>query len=297
VQHFPLIARLRTLQRNDLNDLARTLENIITSEASMPALRAGIASTDRATRRECIRLAVARHKISLCLNALASPDATVRLCAARFVLAALPEDEACAVASELANDPFAAVRRAALQVTVERCPHERRPRVCSALLDRNISVRALAASCARTMFDIQAAEFYRAHIPGSSNSHTAASLVGLGECGGTEDVALLRHYHNHHSLRIRRSALQAIAALDAQGNADLFSVAVASPRAGLSRKAREILMKHPTLVDRALLEEALRSSEHLHVRNNARKVLEMTQNGSSAACSERYDETKRSSNC
>ena len=271
MRSLPLVGRLRALGRAEHHGLAQALENTVASAAAGSALRAGIDSTDHATRRECAKLAVAFRKVSICLYALTSTDNMVRIHCARFLLATLPVDEACSLASDLAFDTCAAVRREALLCVVEQCPHDREAQLRKALLDSNPSVRGLAAYNVRTTLDV--ATIYRTHMTGVSDRQVAASIVGLGEYGSADDVPLLRSILGTTSLCIRRSVLHAIAILDAQGNADLFSTALVSASPGVSRKACEILLKAPSLADDSALETAMLTSGHGHVRKNAFKVL------------------------
>jgi HEAT repeat protein len=276
MRSLPLVVRLRALGRGDHQELAQALENTVASEPAASALRAGIDSADHATRRECAKLAVAFRKVSICLYALNSTDNMVRIHCARFLLAALPVDEVCSLASDLAFDTCAVVRREALLCVVKQCPRDREARLRKALLDSNASVRGLAVYKVRATLDLDVASIYRTHLTGVSDRQVAASIVGLGECGTVDDVPLLRSILGTASLRIRRSVLHAIAILDAQGNADLFSMALVSASPGVSRKACEILLKNSSLADDAALETAMLASSHGHVRKNAFKVLART---------------------
>ena len=277
VRNLPLILRLREVGRRDHELLVQALEDIVVSQAAFGELRAAFVGSDRHLRRAAIDVAVARRKVSLCLNALASADAMVRLRSARFLFAERPPIEGCSLADELAADGFSALRREALRYAVEHCPDSLRQRLTAAMCDRSLAVRHAGNYHARSKLGLDSATFYRQALrpesrPGPLYDITA-SIAGLGENGDAGDASMLRSFVEHVLPRVQRAALQAIAALDFDSNEDVFFTALASSQPGVSRKARELLLKVPLRGEQPAIERSMLDSAYAHVRSNALRVL------------------------
>jgi HEAT repeat protein len=276
VRNLPLIARLRKAGRRDHAPLVQALEDIVAGEAAFRDLIAAIGGSDRHLRRAGISVAIARGKVSVCLNSLASADAMVRLRSAILLFEKLPLIDGCPLADELAGDGFSAVRREALRYAIERCSHRLHERITGAMCDRSVSVRHVGIFYARNKLDLDAAVFYRAALESGSHQDIAPCIAGLGDTGTIEDVSMLRPLVGHRLPRVQRAALQAIAALGFDGNEDVFFTALASPQPGVSRKARELLVKVPLRGECPAIERAMLDSAYAHVRNNALSVLAST---------------------
>jgi HEAT repeat protein len=277
VRNLPLILRLREVGRCDHEPLVQALEEVVVGAAASGELRAAFADSDRHLRRAAIDVAVARHKVSLCLNALDSADAMVRLRSARFLFDERLPIEGCSLVDELAADGFSAVRREALRYAAEHCPQNLRERVTVAMCDRSPAVRRAGIHYARSKLGLDAVAFYRQALRSGRVDERrydmTACIGGLGENGDVADVPMLREFVEHPLPRVRRAALQAIAALDFDSNEELFITALASPQPGVSRKARELLVKEPLRGEHPELERAMLDSAFAHVRNNALWVL------------------------
>lgn len=293
VRNLPLILRLQQVGRRDHAPLVQALEDVVVGEAASGELRAAIAGSDRHLRRAAVNVAIARRKVSLCLNALASADAMVRLRCARFLYEECPRVEACSLATELAADGFSAVRREALRYEIEHCADGLHERLSAAMCDRSLAVRRAGIYYARSKLGLDAAAFYRGALQpgllsagqsmGQSEGQSVrqpgwqyditASIAGLGENGDVGDAPMLRPFVEHALPRVKRVALQAIAKLDFDSNEDAFLAALASAQPGVSRKARELLVKAPLRGERPAIERVMLDSAYAHVRNNALRVL------------------------
>jgi hypothetical protein len=231
----------------------------------------GLASDDGRVRRACYRL-LAQHDGGLreaVDAALASPDAVLRLYAARDVHR-LDDEAVRALLPRLFADRSGAVRVEAAQLAV-RLGTEGEPMLRRALLDSYGLARAVAASAlAQVGVDVEAV--YRDALSGD-RTHAVAALEWFAARRNAEDAALVAGFRSDARPRVREAAVEAYVRLArAQAPAVLARMlADASPR--VSRAARREAERRRIPIETAALEAPFASDGPAHVRANALRLL------------------------
>ncbi|MDQ3480115.1 MAG: HEAT repeat domain-containing protein, partial [Actinomycetota bacterium] len=109
VRCLPLVDRLQNQSREDHKRVCEAILRLLRSADARPALRSGIASPDRRTRRLAFRLLVetpADDQLMVLQDASVSHDTVVRLWAARVLRQRLEGQALCDVLERLAKDRF-----------------------------------------------------------------------------------------------------------------------------------------------------------------------------------------------
>lgn len=270
---LPLLDRLRLGQRAAHGEIIAALESLLESGTCDEELSAGIRSTDRLTRRACMRAALSSDRNPLHAVGLASSDEVVRLMVSRALLARADAAEVCALANQLANDAYAPLRYLALKTLVHHAPPYLRSRLEGGCFDRSAQVRELARFYLKRDGGVDLVAFYRQELPALAGQALLAGLEGLGECGTPAEIAIIQPYLNHESTRVRIAALRALASLDYDAHRTLICECIESPLSSISKAAARLCRGRSIWGMQSSLEGLSRHAEQLHVRHNASRVL------------------------
>jgi HEAT repeat protein len=150
--------------------------------------------------------------------ALKDPDAVIRARALRSIATDMDfEGRAAIVERFLRDDRVPAVRKLALAVLSEHMPERLGALFPQVLFDRAASVRGLARFVASTQQPaLVPRTVYIEALVGALPGQLAAAIEGVAETGSRADADFVAPFLSGNSPRIRRSALRALATLDAE---------------------------------------------------------------------------------
>lgn len=283
VDAMPLLLRLSAWKRDKHDSFVRSVLRLLRTDECRAAREHGLASRDALVRREIFALSLgvdpngARDVLS---RAMADPDGSNRLWAAEK----LRSHRTFAGWSDLLrlarHDRFVPVRRDALITYAKHDQPAAEAVFQEALLDPHPAVRRLARRSMDRLggpsFDARA--FYQASLaaPTDDTQRLRGAILGLGEAGTPEDVALLLPLLEHPLTRVRRSVVRAIGALDVEGQVGTLATALRSDRLGVSNEAARVLARwaQSPLVPEVLSETAADEGAPLHSRRNAQRALD-----------------------
>lgn len=272
---LPLVWALARQKRVDHRDIAARVYAFLRSPECAAAVRAGCGAADRDVRRACleIELTAARRKPTEVLDeALSDRGPAVRLWAAREVARAFPAGWAQPLALRALRDRGVQIRRVALAALAASLPEEQAKSLFeAALLDANTTARwqARAFILQRGPFDL--ADFYRRALSAATQpAAVRGALLGLGESGKPDDVALLGPFFSADRLGVRCAALRARAGLEPLSSVEPYLAALRLPEPSVSREARRALEPRLSHVSVAELQHLV--ADHglpAHTRRNA----------------------------
>jgi HEAT repeat protein len=250
---LPSIVRVLGQHRRDHSGIERALKSVLLSDGGEDAL-ARSRQFDTSARRAMYELLTASGTASqrrLLNAALKDSDAVIRARAIRSV-ATDPdfEDRAAILERFLRDDRVPAVRRLALTVLSEHMPERIAGVFPQVLLDRAASVRGLARFVVGThqLAFIPRAVYVQALMSGSPGQ-LAAAIEGVGETGTRADADLIAPFLSGNRPRIRRSALRALAKLDAERAVSAAIAALADDALSVRSAALGILTNNASRVN------------------------------------------------
>ena len=275
ISALPIVWSLTRQRRADHGEIVSRVLAFLRSPECAPAVRAGCGAPDRDVRRACFELELTggqRQAADVLSEALADPEPAVRLWAARQVAQAFPAIWAELLARRALADRSVQVRRVALVALAPTLSDDQATTLLeAALLDTNTSARwqARALVLQRGPFDLAA--FYRRVLSAASQpAMVRGALLGLGESGTADDVALLMPSLSADSLGVRCAALRARADLEPLSSIEPYLVALKLPEASVSREARRALEPRLAHVGVASLHEfVVDQALPPHTRRNA----------------------------
>jgi HEAT repeat protein len=274
---LPFIVRVLGQHRRDHSAIEGALTSVLLSDGGEDALARG-KEFDTLVRRKMYELLTAggtTSKRRLLNAALNDADAVIRRRAIRSI-AADPEfeDRAAILERSLRDDRVPAVRRLALSVLAEHLP-ERVTRVFPhVLLDRAASVRGLARFVAGThQLALTPRAVYVQALVGSLPGQLAAAIEGVGETGTLADADLIAPFLTWNRPRIRRSALRALAKLDAERAISAAIAALADDASSVRTAAAQTLSSNASRVDFDLVNRRVRSLSDPRARRNLLRVF------------------------
>jgi HEAT repeat protein len=213
---LPFIVRVMGQRRRDHSGIEHALKSVLVSDGGEDALARG-KEFETSVRRKMYELLTAggtTSKRRLLNAALNDPDAVIRARAIRSIAADPDFDDRAATLERFLRVP--AVRRLALAVLSEHMPERLGAVFPQVLLDRAASVRGLARFVASTQQPaLVPRTVYIEALVGTLPGQLAAAIEGVGETGSRADADLVAPFLSGNSPRIRRSALRALAKVDA----------------------------------------------------------------------------------
>jgi HEAT repeat protein len=217
---LPFIVRVLGQHRRDHSGIERALKSVLLSDGGEDALARGN-TFDTSVRRKMYELLTTgdttskRRMLDAALN---DPDAVIRARAIRSIAVDLDfGDRAATLERILRDDRVPAVRRLALAALSEHMPERLGAVFPRVLLDRAASVRGLARFVASTQQPaLVPRTVYIEALVGTLPGQLVAAIEGVGETGSRADTDLVAPFLAGKSPRIRRSALRALAKLDAE---------------------------------------------------------------------------------
>lgn len=267
---LPVLYRLRARQRGLLSDVQAGILHRVCMEEDLDYLQTFASKIPgRGARRWILGLIVSIASQRPEAESLArllrdDPDPLVRITAWNFFWStSVPEVN---LLSGL-NDSWAAIRRRCLELLCEPLTESRRGVLVAALFDGSAMVRATARYFLERLGAIDIADLYREKIQGSGTASTAA-IFGLSEMGNKDDAELLSGYLDNTKASLRKAAVAAIGSLNADRFAAEIRRALFDPSPGVSKTARLVLEKHPTLISPAFVRELLVEEKPLYVRKS-----------------------------
>ncbi|MFZ5496731.1 MAG: hypothetical protein ACOZE5_15535 [Verrucomicrobiota bacterium] len=267
---LPVLYRLRARQRGLLSDVQAGILRRVCKEEDLDYLQAFTAEIPgRGARRWILGLIVSIASQRPEAESLArllrdDPDPLVRITAWNFFWStSVPEAN---LLSGL-NDSWAAIRRRCLELLCEPLTESRRGVLATALFDGSAMVRATARYFLEKLGTTNIADLYREKLKGSGTP-SAAAIFGLSEMGNKDDAELLAGYLQSTKVSLRKAAVAAIGSLNADRFAAEIRKALFDPSPGVSKTARLVLEKHPSLISPAFVRELLAEEKPLCVRRS-----------------------------
>lgn len=269
--HLPVIFQLRARVRGHMTELQTKLaarlsqeEQIefleeIAEQAAKPVFRRwvlSLASSSSNTRPEAAALFLRLQK---------DRDPIVRLIAWESTWRKEPDEK---VLRDGLNDAWPTIRRRSLELFCVRPDDRHKELLISALFDSSSMVRGTARYFLNKIGIPDVAPIYRDHLASAKNK-TAAAIFGISETGNKDDTALLRPLLAHPRIAIRRATLLAVGHLDPTGFLPELKIALLDPSRGVSKSARQVLMKYADALGREFMLDLLDEKYPLHVRQSA----------------------------
>jgi HEAT repeat protein len=274
---LPFIVRVLGQRRRDHTAIEGALKAVLLSDGGEDAL-ARHKGFDTSVRRKMYELLTAGGTTSqqrLLNAALDDPDAVVRARAIRSIAADPDFDDRAAILERfLRDDRVPAVRRLALAVLSEHMPERLGAVFPQVLLDRAASVRGLARFVASAQqLALVPRTVYIEALVGTLPGQLAAAIEGVGETGSRTDAGLVAPSLSGNSPRIRRSALRALAKLDAERAISAAIAALADDASSVRTAAVQTLSNNASRVDFDLVNRRVRSLSDPKARRNLLRLF------------------------
>jgi HEAT repeat protein len=274
---LPFIVRVFRQRRRDHLEVERSLRAVLLSDDGVDALARGkaFATPVRRMMYELLTSGGTEVRHRLIDAALSDSDAVIRARAIRSVATdADVERRATILERLLRDDPVPAVRRLILAVLSEHLPARIAGVFPDVLLDRAASVRGLARFVASThQLALVPRDVYVRGLAGSLPRQLGAAIEGVGETGTRADADLLAPFLSGNRPRIRRSALRALARLDAERAISPAIAALADDASAVRSTALDILSTNANRVDFEIVSRRVRSLADPHARRNLLRVF------------------------
>jgi HEAT repeat protein len=277
VNALPLIVRMLEQRRRDHSKVERALRSVLLSDGGEEALARGT-HFDTPVRRTLYELLTAGGSVvqrRVLSAALLDRDGVIRVRAIRSLATDADFDDRAAILERLLReDPVPAVRRLVLAILSEHMPDRLAGVFPDVLLDRAASVRALARFVASThLLPFVPRDVYLGGLAVSLPRQLGAAIEGVGETGARADADLLEPFLTGDVPRIRRSALRALAKLDAERGIASAVTALADDASTVRSAAADILSINANRVDFEIVNRRVRSLSDARARRNLLRVF------------------------
>jgi HEAT repeat protein len=274
---LPFIVRVLGQYRRDHSGVERALKSVLLSDGGEDALARG-SQFDTTVRRKMYELLTVGDtalKRRFLHAALKDPDAVIRARALRSIATDLDfEDRTAILEQVLCDDRVPAVRRLALTLLVEHMPERITGVFPQVLLDRAASVRGLARFVAGThQLALIPRAVYAEALVASLPGQLAAVIEGVGETGTLRDADLIVPFLNGNRPRIRRSALRALAKLDAERAIAAAIAALADDASSVRAAAVAIIATNASRVNFDIVGRQVRSLSDAKARGKLLRVF------------------------
>jgi HEAT repeat protein len=234
-----LISALARYNRYDHSSFIEAVHRLIRNIELKEAVKETLLSDDIYIRRECYKIILepdCSYLNEVIEQGTNDSDAIVR----NFVIKSLKNlsDKTILMKylQKLENDPFMPNRREILNLYMELIPEQTYEKLINALFDHHPSIRYDARYYLSKKEYTNFAKIYREAIKNPKGKNLIGIISGLGETGEPNDAKLIIDYLQHHTAKIRKISIRAVARLSAENYRELFlSFIKDSPR--VSREA------------------------------------------------------------
>lgn len=276
---LPIVRSLRASDRRPPVHFLERIEKRIAMDRT--ALRSGLESADRETRRFSFGLALGAETLEtdvMGLDALQEavlrePAGPVRLYALRSMQARLAFPQAETLIGRLLRDPFSPVRRLALDIRCKHALDESGDALREMALSPNGGIRQTARFYMNEAAREKPVVLYRKVLAAGNGDALVGALRGLGEVGERQDAELLHPFLKHGRTRVVRAAIRSLGALQASFLATLLAPFLCDARPGVSREAVLALKKRTSGLNPEKLNAARKSAALPHVRRHILMLL------------------------
>lgn len=274
---LPFIVRVLGQRRRDHTEVERALRAVLLSDGGEEAFvwGPGLATPVRRMMFELLTSGETAVQRRLIDAALRDSDAVIRARAIRTVATAADfEHRAATLERLLRDDPVPAVRRLVLAVLAEHLPVRIGEVFPDVLLDRAASVRGLARFVASNhQLPLVPRDVYVQGLVSAQPQQISAAIEGVGEAGAHADTDLIVPFLSGKSPRNRRSALRALAKLNAELAIPSAITALADEASSVRSAAVDILSTNARRVDFEVVSRRVRSLADPHARRNLLRVF------------------------
>lgn len=199
-----------------------------------------------------------------------SPDPQIRLQSAEALCKKLEDAPLLRWLPRFHRDPV--LRKVMLDTYVERFPALAVPKIEEGLLSHSIIIRRHARYLMSRYEQMDYRAFYTSAIQDRPDKR-AAAIAGLGETGDREDVTIVEPYCRAPAVPVRKAALHAMSRLNGSAFVEFFLQSLSDAQPGISRIARDALIKNIHLVSARRLWDIYNQHEFRHVRRNALFII------------------------
>jgi hypothetical protein len=286
VRCLPLAYRVGQGKRYDNSLLLERVETLLLRQSGGLALMRGMSVEDTAVRRLCLRLGMDHAEIDrrmLIIMGLKDRDTTLRLMAARMVRERLGDDDKEYILPLMKANRSMAVRKEALLLALERGQGRTSVELEEALLDDRAAIRECARFYLREDGWTDFPEFYREAVK-QGEKHIIPALLGLAETGNDADIELITPFASSEKPSLRKAAVRALDRLWINGGEEIFLEALRSEHSGVSRAARDALVKRLHFTTRVELREIIQGAHPSCARMNALYLMSHAERWESLAC-------------
>jgi hypothetical protein len=147
-------------------------------------------------------------------------------------------------------------------------PGAAEPFLVEALWDRSPAVRELARFLLRKSGRDDMAAMVRDRLRSAPERDVAGLVAALGETGTPDDAPQVLGYLSDARPRVRAAAVRGLARLDLPAHASVIVERIPDDAPSVSRAGREVLERHPELLDFDALERMYALSASRHARVN-----------------------------
>lgn len=274
LEWLPLLERLGPATRRSADPLVARVDALLREPSQRDVLVGGLVAREVGTRRRAIRVLAASppppDAAALVARVLADPDAVARTEALALADRWLDDEALARLAPVLLAEPLPWTRSRALSLLARRLDGRAERRLREAILDAGAPVRQVARHhLARLgVAGDWAATCREALAAAPAPARVAAALAALAESGSPGGVAVAAAWLTHPRATVRREAVRAVGALDADGYREWLLAMLADPSARVARAARGALSRASTL-DLDQLRQAVRTVPNAHGRLEA----------------------------
>lgn len=239
---LPFVEKLRWGSRGSNDEYIKLFFEKLTSQEHQEELKSGLLSNDVRRRRICISALFdsSYTNISMAIKHLEhEPDPFLR--SVLFTKLSSAGSQIDSAARTMLQDKFHTNRRLALQYLYETKSEDVINISSALLLDRNVSVRALARNILQDKNN--SFKFSSFYIKALDNS-TVAAIAGLGETGHITDAHHIERYLRDNRIAVVRAALVSLMRLDSGKYKAVILEMLDDKRIGVVKTAQQLILKY-----------------------------------------------------
>lgn len=279
VDNIELLYRLRQgVRATSSNSILDSVSDLLTGSEARRAMLAAMSTQTGEVRRWVFRSLAGLVQPELgefLLAALGNNDPVIRLMALRRIQETFSEAQLRSVLDAMKKEPSGLVRKEVLRVSMNSLPYVSSV-LEDALLDRSAAVREEARYLMRQRGAADFGQYYRDQLLTVRPILLPIAIVGLGETGSHRDAQSLIRYLGHATPRIRRAAVKAVAALDADGNINQLMEMVGDQSPGVSAQAFRAMRHKAAGIGAEYFWSIYQTALTPHVRRNALRLIAAT---------------------
>jgi HEAT repeat protein len=274
---LPFIVRLLEGRRRDHREIQRALRAVLISDGGEDALTraAGFKTAVRRKMYELLTHEVSPFQRRLIEAAARDPDVVIRARAIRWAGSDADFDDRAGILERaLSHDPVPLIRSLALTMLSEHMPERIAGLFPNILLDRAASVRAHARFVIGAhQLPLVPRDVYVQRLDGTVTTQIGVAIEGVGETGARADAERILGFLRSDAPRLRRSALHALARLDAERANALAIEALGDHASTVRSVAIDILTANARSVNFELVNDRARSLPDPSARRQVLRLL------------------------